>query len=601
MKGRSMKTTLLILVAIIFHTVLLTENVQPEEAASPSAGHPWGGSIELGYRIADVEGRPRYKEVVNLMEGLRLFELSFWAKNPTPWADFFSLQANGIGDPFPSTRLQIKKEKAYDLVATYREYKYFFDRSDDPFFSGDHDFSQKRRRGTLTLSLFPKEEVKFNLGYGYGDRRGDALVPRAFLDFHEQDLKERINEYFVSADFPLANWDLHLKQTFWTFENRNRIDDPILLEKRKEEIDTYVSTVKGHSRLDERWELDVGYVFGHSEGRARGLSLPPVPPFGGSLPLKGDFHSNLHIAELGLSYLLSTQWIVHLDYRFYVEDKDGHSRTEIDLPSTDLSQVSHSATFQLEYLPRENLTLRAGYRFQYRDIDAHQGERNPFDGGKDVEDTKILSHGWVASADWKPSKVLSLFGEYQGANFDNPYTRLSPEGESIAKVRIKYETPIPKLTLKAIGSWKRKRNPDQDSRVDVQDYTFTAVYQPAFATDLSLDASLTYERIRDKKDALNFAFFNFESFVFDSNALIYSGGITYEKIYKDLGARLNGVYAKTFKENAQRYGDAILSLWYKNRWVTPILTLERTYLSDHVNRKDSFSAHLVTFSLRKEF
>ena len=560
-----------------------------------------GGSVELGYRLADIEGRPRYKEVVNLMEGLRLFELTFWGKNPTEWVDLFSFQATGVGDPFPSTRLQVKKEKAYDLVATYREYKYFFDPSDDPFFSDNHDFDQKRRRGTLTLSLFPKEDVRINLGYGYGDWRGDGLVPRAFLDVHEQDLKERISDYFVSADFPMGNWDIHLKQSFWTYENRNRIDDSILFERRKEEVNTYVSTLKGHSRLSERWELDVGYVFGHSEGRAHGVSIPPVPPFGGSVPLKGDFDSNLHIVELGLSHLFSNHWIAHFDYRFYVENKDGYSRSEIDLPSADLSQISHSATLQLEYQPKANVSFRGGYRLQYRDIDADQSERNRFDGGKDVEDRKILSHGWVASAEWKPAKTLSLFGEYQGANFDNPYTRLSPEAESLAKVRIKYEMPISKLILKGIASWKRKRNPDQDFRIDVQDYTLTAIYEPAFISDLSVDASFTYERIRDRKDVLSFSFLNLENFVFDSNALIYSGGITYEGIYKGLGARLNGVYAKTYKENAQRYGDALLSLWYKNKWLTPILTFERTYLSDHVNPKDSFSAHLVTFSLRKEF
>lgn len=601
MKAPSIKTALLILLMVFSHLLPLTKVCEGETSPSPSTESPWGGSVELGYRLAEIEGRHRYKEVVNLMEGLRLFELSFWGKNPTGWADFFSFEATGIGDPFPSSRLRVKKEKAYDLVATYREYKYFFDRSDDPFFSDSHDFNQKRRRGTLTLSLFPMEDVKLHLGYGYGDRRGDALVPRAFLDLHEQDLKERFNDYFVSADFPVGNWDIHLKQSFWTYENRNRIEDSILIERRKEEVDTYVTTLKGHSRLSERWELDVGYAFGHSEGRAHGVSIPPVPPFGGSAPLRSDFDSNLHLVELGLSHLLSTQWIAHLDYRFYVENKDGYSRSDIDLPSADLRQVAHSATLQLEYLPAENLSLRAGYRLQYRDVSADQGERNRFDGGSDVEDTRILSHGWVASAEWKPVKALSLFGEYQGANFDNPYTRLSPEAEGIAKVRIKYDTPLSKLTLKGTASWKRKRNPDQDFRIDVQDYTLSAFYQPAFASDLSLDATFTYERIRERKDVLNFAFFSFEDFVFDSDALIYSAGITYEGIYKGLGARLNGVYAKTYKENAQRYGDAGFSLWYKNKWVTPIFTFERTYLSDHVNRKNGFSAHLVTFSLRKQF
>jgi len=68
-----------------------------------------------------------------------------------------------------------------------------------------------------------------------------------------------------------------------------------------------------------------------------------------------------------------------------------------------------------------------------------------------------------------------------------------------------------------------------------------------------------------------------------------------------LGARIGGSYAKTTKEDRQRYADGVLSFWYKNKWVTPIITVERTYLTDQVNRNDSFDANLLTFSLRKEF
>ena len=152
-------------------------------------------------------------------------------------------------------------------------------------------------------------------------------------------------------------------------------------------------------------------------------------------------------------------------------------------------------------------------------------------------------------------------------------------------------------------SWKRRTNPEQDFRADVQDYTVTAIYQPVFASGLSLDASFTYEKIRDDKDVVNFNLgpFNLQSFNFDSNAIIWTGGMTYEGIYRGLGARLNGSYAKTYKENSQRYADGVFSFWYKNKCVTPIVTLERTYLSDHVNSKDSFSANLLTFSLRKDF
>jgi hypothetical protein len=44
-----------------------------------------------------------------------------------------------------------------------------------------------------------------------------------------------------------------------------------------------------------------------------------------------------------------------------------------------------------------------------------------------------------------------------------------------------------------------------------------------------------------------------------------------------------------------------LSLWYKNKWLIPILALERTYLVDRTVRADGFTANLLTFSLRKDF
>jgi hypothetical protein len=45
----------------------------------------------------------------------------------------------------------------------------------------------------------------------------------------------------------------------------------------------------------------------------------------------------------------------------------------------------------------------------------------------------------------------------------------------------------------------------------------------------------------------------------------------------------------------------LISLWYKNKLVTPILTLERSYLTDNVVHRDGFNANLITFSLRKDF
>jgi len=42
--------------------------------------------------------------------------------------DYFSLKGREIGDPYPSARLDIKKNKTYDFSATYNQYNYYVTR-----------------------------------------------------------------------------------------------------------------------------------------------------------------------------------------------------------------------------------------------------------------------------------------------------------------------------------------------------------------------------------------------------------------------------------------------------------------------------------------
>jgi hypothetical protein len=203
---------------------------------------------------------------------------------------------------------------------------------------------------------------------------------------------------------------------------------------------------------------------------------------------------------------------------------------------------------------------------------------------------------------------LSLFGEYEGDTFDNPYTRISPEDQHIAKIRIRYDTPIKGLNLRPTILWKHRTNPDQQYELDIQDYTLAATYQPPALKKLTLDAAYTYESIRDRKDIFNEKALDpppptpfFTRFDFDSDAHILSGGIGYEGIFRELGGRLTGTFARTTEENSQRYSILSLSLWYKNKWITPIVTFERYDLEDFERSADSFSANLITLSLRKEF
>jgi hypothetical protein len=608
--------SIFILCISFFHLFTVQEG-RSEEAGLKFGGFQWSGAIELGYRFTDIDGsKNRYKETVNLMEGLKLLDFSLFGRNLNPGTgvvDYFSLTGRSIGDPFPAARLEVKKNKTYDFVTSYNQYKYFSNREDNSFLTDNHDFNTKFSNFIAGLSVFPKDDIKLNFNYRHWQRDGDAGVPRPFVFTPlPEDVDEGLNEYSVSADFPIGGWDFHLKETFWNYRNRDKINVSQFFEKNDINTNTFVSTLKAHTQLGERWDFDGALVYAHANGWSSITTAPEIGISSG----KGEVENDTYIAELGLSFAIMKNLILHADYRFHAFDQDGSQTTDpftLDPflshngrvnPDTHYSLTAHTGTLQFEYLPLTNLVLRLGYLFQYRDIEGESfGFLPVFAGGEDPANTKQWTNGWVGSIDWKPYKFLSIFGEYKGSNTNDPYTWISPDNTNIAKVRIKYDTPLDRLTLKGGYSWRRRTNPDQNYRVDAQDFTFAANYVPSFLPKLSVDGSFTYEKILDKKDIFNLDFgtFAFQKAYFDSSAYIYAGGISYEGIYKGLGARLYGSYAKTLKENPERYLDTVFSIFYRTKCLIPAVTWERTYLHDHVNPNDSFNANLWMISLRKEF
>ena len=271
---RNLIKALLIVFCISFFHLFGVSPAPSQEAGLKAGGFQWGGDIELGYRFTDIDGsKDRYKYVTNLQSGLKLFDFTLWGKrieeDSKSLVDSLRFNVSNLGDPYSSAQLQIKKNMTYDLKMTYKEYQYINYREDANVFSGNQfSFDTKIRRGSLLLSLFPKDGVKVNLGYNLIQRGGDAAAPRVgYLDPMAQDIREQVNEYFVSAEFPLSGWDLFIKQSIWNYSNRNKIHAPVY-EDRDESVWTYVSTLKGHTQFGERWDFDAAYIYAHSEGDA---------------------------------------------------------------------------------------------------------------------------------------------------------------------------------------------------------------------------------------------------------------------------------------------------------------------------------------------
>jgi hypothetical protein len=600
---------LLIVFCISFFHLFSVLPAPCQDARLTAGGFQWGGDIELGYRGTSINGnKDRYDYVSNLQNGLKLFDLSLWGKriaeDPKSWIDSVRFNVSSLGDPYPSGLLEVKKNNTYSLNINYKQYQYITYREDpNLLFAPSANFDSTIRRGSVLLSLFPKDGVKLNFGYNHVQRDGDAATTVfPTLTPMEQDLNEQYNEYFISADFPIANWDLHVKESYWTYNNGDKIHAPVY-QALDSSTQTLVTNVKGHTRFSDRLDFDAAFIYAHTQGTSDITSVPIVTV----LPGTGNMVMNTYVVEAGLSYLIRKELIFHLDYRFHALDQNGRANTDVFLGApantpSDYNLMANTGTFQLEYIPRDNLTLRAGYRVQYQHIygdnyyDAGIGNGI---GGKNPSSNSSWLNGWVGSIDWKPYKFLTIFGEYEGANFSNPYTWISMENQNVARAKIKYDTPIKGLSLKGTFNWRYTTNAQQNYNLNVQDYIFTVMYKPI--PMIAFDGSFDYSRVNNSKDIWNPIPFRYENFVWDSSYYVWTGGLTFDNVYKGFGGRMNGSYAKSLGENPQNYVDAVISVWYKNKCVTPILTYERTYLTDNVVHTNGFSANLVTFSLRKDF
>lgn len=345
--------------------------------------------------------------------------------------------------------------------------------------------------------MLPNQDLRFTLGYRHSDREGDGRAPRAFLlpDSQIIDFDERLEKVLAAADFRTGGWDFHLKQSYRTYKNTDDMHGPAQVEGRDERADTYVTTLKAPTKIGERLDLDAGYIYVNSTTRASLFTRPVI------LVNPGDAHLvlNTHVGESGLSFLLLPKVILDLDYRFHTLAQAGRGNTDRPPFTTnvevDFRQFAHSGTFQVGYLPMENLTRRAGYRVKHRNMDTDGQDPPDLRAGEDTLDNRHWVHGWVGSTEWKPIKTLSVLREYQGAGFSKLYTWISPESENIGKARIRWRTPVKNLSLYGTFLWRHRANPDQDYRVDTKDYIFGAAYQPKFAPGLSLDAFLTYEKL----------------------------------------------------------------------------------------------------------
>ncbi len=653
---RSACPTLLVLLATLSLGLWGGEASGEDKPALRVAGYRLSGSASIGYRLVDIDSGSKdfYREVVNLEEGVRLFNFTLHGDrlgSEAKLVDHFNLNATDIGDPYPKIQFHVAKDEVYKFDMTLRSSQYFVKRTEDTF-SDNHRFDVERRFGELHLTLFPTKALQVHLFYRRQERDGTDTVPRlidnnVFVLHGAPD--ETTNEVGAAADLTTRFLSVHLEQSYRHFNDEGmvflpspglqglRTDAPFATmrldtfqEGRNQQVDTLVTRLRLRATLTPQWEVVQGYVFAHSTGTSqlrtteggvgRAGTSGPNEDFTAVLAGRGDTRSEVHVVELGTSYAFLPSLIGHLDYRFHLVDQDGQGLldtqrsgvlTGLTMVHDTGSQVSktraHTLTTSAEWLPLPNVTLRLGYRYQLRDVRVNQNANgvpvvdDPLAAAPQLDRT-THSQGVIFDAAWRYRDLLQASVKFVGDYFDDPYTRISPTRDDRIRAQIRL-TPLQWLTLSETFTFTDLNNPDTRTSTQSQSWTTGVFLRPI--EQLTLDGSLSYTDL----DHHNHTLIPIEAvrtltvFTNDAEALSYTVSGTLVDLLPNTGMKAYATWTRVYGEGKSSYFFAGGEASY--RWKKPDLRFtvryERPYVIEREPPHDTFFAHIVTFIVSKDF
>jgi hypothetical protein len=406
-----------------------------------------------GYRMVDIDGsKPKFREDYNLRSGLRLFDFDVAgaAKEPEKTRlDRFHLLVERPGDePFSRFSLTAADRQLYDLRVAFTRSKYYYavPQLFEAPVSGDvrtddlHDWNFVRTNGAVDLTVHPPHLPTLLLGYRLYQRNGGSVstveLPAGDTFLVHAPVDDHTHSGRLGTEFRALSTDVFLQQEFRRVNRNVRRDGPLdpagldptdpstlasLSSASDEHIDIPITTVRLRRPFGEVAELAGAYVYSHAnlgfDTRQASRGAPtPLLPASASARGGGDATLDTHIADLGASWRVVERVRLHLDYRFHERSRDG----QLDETSTFGFLAArtgdhlrrHAVTGEVEWEPRDDLSLRAGLRWSQRDANFSESAQ------------AISTHGVgaVGGIRYRPWSFLDLFARYENVQLDDPFT-----------------------------------------------------------------------------------------------------------------------------------------------------------------------------------
>ncbi|HEX4997314.1 MAG TPA: hypothetical protein VFY29_03760 [Terriglobia bacterium] len=349
------------------------------QAADPAWDFEHHGEITFGYRFTDVRGyTPKFEELFNLKKGFRVEDISVRGdarERASAFSDAYALTATGLGgDPFTTAQLTTGKSGVYDVRATWRQSRYYWNRNDDttlPVISaspslstgltGNHDWTTVRKLGSIDLTLHATRNLRFTVDIARTSTDGPTRTTRT-LDYlnapNYWHSFARANSYVLDApledhtyrfaggvDYTWRLWDFHYVTGYQSFtENVNLSpvtpgetsinpatlsqSEPLnaLAWSQMRKLITPVSefSFRGSPRADLEWRGS--YIYSHyrgpaalsatMSGTAPMNSANALAPYTLTETVTADVQESAHSVTEGFTWRPGSHWALDVDSRY---------------------------------------------------------------------------------------------------------------------------------------------------------------------------------------------------------------------------------------------------------------------------------------------
>jgi hypothetical protein len=437
--------------SLLVLAAVLGTPAQAEDVLGLFGGFALDGAVAAGYRLVDVDGaNAKYREDYNFHEGARLFSFFTDGRARAPGAplDRFHLEVDTPGDePVSHFVLTAANRRWFDLSARFTRSQYFYAVPEEfakPV-AGDvriddlHQFNTRRTDGTVDLAIHAPDLPVLRLGYRLYQREGDAsstvFIPGGDTFVVAAPLDTTTHVGLVGTDFRALGTDVMLQQEYRRIDRTLTLGNPLdpagldptdaskLLAHhttRDEHLDIPATTVRLRRPIGERFELTGGYFYSHAALGFTGQSLEtattalaPTPATASGVQ-HGSAALSTHIVDLGGTLAVTRDVLLNVAYRYNERTQSGSLAERGVLgpfaTATGDQLRVHSVTSDVEYEPREDLTLRGGVRYAHRDANlALSGEKIGTD-----------TVGAVGSFNYRPWSAVNLWARYENVQIDDP-------------------------------------------------------------------------------------------------------------------------------------------------------------------------------------